>query len=162
MGIKQQGRGMGLQAAAIASQINLNDSQAEKNKEAERAAKYRQLKNAFGGETLKDGELGYGDLFEAGSNVLSVLPVLKGVGMAETATRQALTQGGKQGAVTATKGVLSGVDEALVNLRDFRNIFRKPNIAKYDVTLWSMDMRLEQSVILRNLLFFSSVSDAIS
>ena len=32
--------------------------------------------------------------------------------------------------------------------------------AKYDVTLWSMDMRLEQSVILRNLLFFSSVSDA--
>ena len=100
------------------------------NKEAERAAKYRQLKNAFGGETLKDGELGYGDLFEAGSNVLSVLPVLKGVGMAETATRQALTQGGKQGAVTATKGVLSGVDEALFNLRDFRNIFRKPNIAK--------------------------------
>ena len=44
------------------------------NKEAERAAKYRQLKNAFGGETLKDGELGYGDLFEAGSNVLSVFP----------------------------------------------------------------------------------------
>lgn len=32
--------------------------------------------------------------------------------------------------------------------------------AKYDVTLWSMDMRLEQSVILRNLLFFSSISDA--
>ena len=32
MGIKQQGRGMGLQAAAIASQINLNDSQAEKNR----------------------------------------------------------------------------------------------------------------------------------
>lgn len=32
--------------------------------------------------------------------------------------------------------------------------------AKYDVTLWSMDMRLEQSVILRNLLFFASVSDA--
>lgn len=29
----------------------------------------------------------------------------------------------------------------------------------YDVTLWSMDMRLEQSVILRNLLFFSSISD---
>jgi len=32
------------------------------NKEAERAAKYRQLKNAFGGETLKDGELGYGEI----------------------------------------------------------------------------------------------------
>ena len=32
--------------------------------------------------------------------------------------------------------------------------------AKYDVTLWSMDMRLEQSVILRNLLFFSSISNA--
>ena len=32
MGIKQQGQGMGLQAAAIASQINLNDSQAEKNR----------------------------------------------------------------------------------------------------------------------------------
>ena len=32
MGIKQQGRGMGLQVAAIASQINLNDSQAEKNR----------------------------------------------------------------------------------------------------------------------------------
>ena len=32
--------------------------------------------------------------------------------------------------------------------------------AKYDVTLWSMDMRLEQSVILRNLLFFASISDA--
>ena len=39
MGIKQQGRGMGLQAAAIASQINLNDSQAEKNRaEAEKTA----------------------------------------------------------------------------------------------------------------------------
>ena len=32
MGIKQQGRGMGLQAAAIASQIDLNNSQAEKNR----------------------------------------------------------------------------------------------------------------------------------
>ena len=32
MGIKQQGRGMGLQAAAIASQIDLNSSQAEKNR----------------------------------------------------------------------------------------------------------------------------------
>lgn len=32
MGIKQQGRGMGLQAAAIASQIDLNKSQAEKNR----------------------------------------------------------------------------------------------------------------------------------
>ena len=30
--MKQQGRGMGLQAAAIASQIDLNDSQAEKNR----------------------------------------------------------------------------------------------------------------------------------
>ena len=39
MGIKQQGRGMGLQAAAIASQINLNDSQAEKNRaEAKKTA----------------------------------------------------------------------------------------------------------------------------
>lgn len=39
MGIKQQGRGMGLQAAAIASQINLNDSQAEKNRaEAEKTS----------------------------------------------------------------------------------------------------------------------------
>ena len=35
MGIKQQGRGMGLQAAAIASQINLNNSQAEKNRAEE-------------------------------------------------------------------------------------------------------------------------------
>ena len=35
MGIKQQGRGMGLQAAALASQINLNDSQAEKNRAEE-------------------------------------------------------------------------------------------------------------------------------
>ena len=32
MGIKQQGRAMGLQAAAIASQIDLNNSQAEKNR----------------------------------------------------------------------------------------------------------------------------------
>lgn len=32
MGIKQQGRGMGLQAAAIASEIDLNNSQAEKNR----------------------------------------------------------------------------------------------------------------------------------
>ena len=32
MGIKQQGRGMGLQAAAIASQIDLNNPQAEKNR----------------------------------------------------------------------------------------------------------------------------------
>lgn len=32
MSIKQQGRGMGLQAAAIASQIDLNNSQAEKNR----------------------------------------------------------------------------------------------------------------------------------
>ena len=32
MNIKQQGRGMGLQAAAIASQIDLNNSQAEKNR----------------------------------------------------------------------------------------------------------------------------------
>ena len=32
MGIVQQGRGMGLQAAAIASQIDLNHSQAEKNR----------------------------------------------------------------------------------------------------------------------------------
>ena len=31
MSIKQQGRGMGLQAAAIASEIDLNNSQAEKN-----------------------------------------------------------------------------------------------------------------------------------
>ena len=39
MGIKQQGRGMGLQAAAIASQIDLNNSQAEKNRaEAEKTA----------------------------------------------------------------------------------------------------------------------------
>ena len=39
MGIKQQGRGMGLQTAAIASQIDLNNSQAEKNRaEAEKTA----------------------------------------------------------------------------------------------------------------------------
>ena len=39
MAIKQQGRGMGLQAAAIASQIDLNNSQAEKNRaEAEKTS----------------------------------------------------------------------------------------------------------------------------
>lgn len=39
MGIKQQGRGMGLQTAAIASQIDLNNSQAEKNRaEAKKTA----------------------------------------------------------------------------------------------------------------------------
>ena len=32
MSIKQQGRGMGLQAAAIAREIDLNNSQAEKNR----------------------------------------------------------------------------------------------------------------------------------
>lgn len=36
MGIKQQGRGMGLQAAAIASQIDLNNSQAEKTEQKQR------------------------------------------------------------------------------------------------------------------------------
>lgn len=100
------------------------------NKEAARAARYRQLKNAFGEETLKDGELGYGDLAEAVGNVVSVLPALKGVSMAGVAGKEALAQGGKQGAITASKGLLSGVDEALFNLRDLRNTFRKPKIAK--------------------------------
>lgn len=97
------------------------------NKEAARAAKYRQLKNAFGEETLKDGELGYGDLLGAVGNVVSVLPAVKGVSMGYNAIRSGLSEGTlKEGLKIGSKGVLSGLDEALLGLKDIRNIFRKP------------------------------------
>lgn len=103
-------------------------AQATGNKEAQLAAKRRNVKNLFSKETLEKSargeKLGKMDLATGVLDIASVLPVAKSLKIANVGAKEAIAT---RSLKPFLKGAAEAVDEALLGVR---NLFRRPGAAK--------------------------------